>query len=135
MERRVGMKRDDLSPFALRLRTLRKQAHMRQEDVAKMLNLTRTAYTKYENDHAKPEQSRLVSLAELFGVSVDFLLGKETDESTPALADPTAPTVTVELTPREQELLTAFRRLTPAQQDTLLQKGHTMVEETRAETE
>lgn len=114
------MNREDRSSFALRLRTLRKKAKLTQADVAEKLNIHRTAYTKYETDRANPDKACLVTLSEMFGVSVDELLGKETMVAA-VLQDATATDVVVQLAPREQELLAAFRRLTTQQQEDLLQ--------------
>ena len=116
------MNRDDRSAFALRLRTLRKAAHLTQGDVAEKLNIHRTAYTKYETDRANPDKTCLLMLAELFGVSVDELLGKE-PTMTAFLQDSAASETVVCLTSREQELLSTFRRLTTEQQDQLLHDG------------
>ena len=117
------MNREERSSFALRLRTLRKAAHMTQCDVADKLNIHRTAYTKYETDRANPDKTCLVTLADLFGVSVDELLGKEMSPTVVELHNATQEVVAVNLTPREQELLVAFRRMTLEQQEELLKSG------------
>lgn len=108
----------ELTPFALRLRLLRKQKCLRQEDVAQQLNLSRTAYTKYETEGTQPAQERLIQLAEIYGVTVDFLLGKESEDATAMLQDNAS---MVALSPQEQELVASFRRLTETQQQLLLQ--------------
>lgn len=112
------MNRDDRSAFALRLRALRKQAHLTQADVAQALNLHRTAYTKYETDKACPDYSCLLAIAELFHVSADHLLGKEPEPIHDTLEN------TVEgfasLSPEEQELVAHFRRLSEGQQRLVL---------------
>ncbi len=112
------MNRDERSTFALRLRLLRKKAHMTQADVAAALNLHRTAYTKYETDKACPDHVCLLMLADLFHVTVDYLLGKDTSEIFDGFLD--NPTV-VTLSPEEAELVTSFRKLTEAQRTLLIQ--------------
>lgn len=97
---------------------LRKQAGLTQADVAEALNLHRTAYTKYETDKACPDQACLLLLAELFGVTVDFLLGKDGEDPLDMLQDNAT---VVALSPKEQELVMSFRRLTDEQQQLLLQ--------------
>ena len=111
------------STFALRLRTLRKKAKLTQADVAEALNLHRTAYTKYETDKACPDQVCLLTLAELFRVSVDYLLGKEEEALSPSLEDNS---VTVALSPEEQELIITFRQLSESQRRLLLQTEHAL---------
>lgn len=112
------MNRAERSTFALRLRMLRKKARMTQADVADVLNLHRTAYTKYETDKASPDQACLLELAELFHVTVDYLLGKNEDDSTAVLQDNRT---VVALSPEEAELVDAFRKLTEGQRSLLLQ--------------
>ncbi len=120
------MARREKSAFALRLRTLRKKHGMTQGDVAQRLNMHRTTYTKYETDRTHVDQVYLVALAELFRVSVDFLLGKE--EGDVSLVEST---VTDEIADvQEQELLTLFRRLTEEQRQQLLnQSRHFVMQE------
>lgn len=66
-----------------RLRRLREQKKMTQNDVAKYLGITRPAYTQYENDVRKPDPDTLAKLADLFSVSIDYLVtGRELDERT-----------------------------------------------------
>ena len=61
---------------ASRLRELRKDKQLSQEDVAKYLGITRTAYNKYESGDIRPTR-KLNELSALFNVSVDYLLGRE----------------------------------------------------------
>ena len=53
---------------------LRKNAHITQEQFADKLNVTRQAVSKWESDAAYPETDKIVKIAELFGVSCDYLL-------------------------------------------------------------
>ena len=64
---------------AYRLRALREAKGLSQQKVAKYLGITRTAYNKYENGFSKPIR-RLEKLSILFGVTIDYILGK--DETT-----------------------------------------------------
>ena len=59
-----------------KLRMLRENAGYSQNDVAKLLGITRTAYVKYETGDSQPTR-KLKKLAEIFNVSVDFLLSVE----------------------------------------------------------
>ncbi len=110
------------SPFAVRLRQLRQQANLKQEDVAKVLNIHRTAYTKYETDYASPDQAGLRLLAELYHVSIDYLLGGEPDTVTAYVRDDTdAP---LYLNVQELTLLQAFRQLPEERRNELVQTCH-----------
>lgn len=59
---------------ACRLRALREESKMSQQEVADFLGITRTAYNKYESGVIKPVR-KLNELAALFGVSADYILG------------------------------------------------------------
>ncbi len=63
--------------FGTRFQRLRKETKLTQEDVAKHLNITAQAVSKWENDISAPDISALPALAELFHVTTDELLGKE----------------------------------------------------------
>lgn len=126
------MNRADRSPFAVRLRMLRKNARLTQADVAEVLNLHRTAYTKYETDKACPDQACLLALARLFGVTADFLLGKDGEDPVALLQDNAT---VVALSPAEMELVSSFRRLTDAQQQLLLQTERELLNVTHEEKE
>lgn len=59
------------------LKQLRKSKSMTQDAVAKQLNIGRTAYTKIENGVQEIDTDALAKLAELFAVSIDYLLGAD----------------------------------------------------------
>ena len=61
--------------FGLKLAQLRKNADMTQSDLGERLNVTRQAVSKYETGDSFPDVTILVTMAELFGVSVDELIG------------------------------------------------------------
>ena len=124
------MNRDDRSAFAVRLRMLRKQRHMTQEDVAEVLNLHRTSYTKYETDQSAPDQACLKKLAGLFEVTVDYLLGQNDEDPVAFLQDNAT---VVALSPEEMELVSSYRRLTDAQQQLLLQTERELLNVAREE--
>ena len=60
-----------------RLRTLRKNMQLYQKDVASHLGIDRTTYVKYETGASQPDGATLAKLADYFGVTVDYLLGRE----------------------------------------------------------
>lgn len=64
--------------FRERLFDLRRQAGLSQEELANLLNVTRQAVQKWEAGTSRPDMDNLVSLAEYFKVSLDYLVtGKE----------------------------------------------------------
>ena len=106
------------SIFGERLRMLRKRAGLTQQAVAAKLSIHRTAYTKYETSGVTPDPQGLVLLAELFGVTVDYLVGRES--VLPEVAE--LKEGCVELTLQEQQLVQMFRQLTYVEQQVLLQQ-------------
>ena len=62
--------------IAERLRVLRKEKNMRQSDIANLLGIGVRTYQYYESDEHRPDYEMLVSLADFFGVSTDYLLGR-----------------------------------------------------------
>ena len=64
-------------PHMETLRKLRKERGLRQIDVANVLGITVSAYGNYELEQRKPNIDILNKLANFFGVTVDYLLGRE----------------------------------------------------------
>ena len=56
----------------------RKKLKLTQEQLAESLGVTAQAVSKWENDQSCPDINILPKLAQRFGVSVDSLLGNET---------------------------------------------------------
>ena len=106
--------------FGERLRALRKQAKMTQQAVADKLNIHRSTYTKYETDNVTPDHQGLVILSRLFGVSVDYLVGR-TDEAY-AVASSVENDM---LSPQEWLLVQKFRQLPAEEQEKLMQDVQT----------
>lgn len=62
--------------LADRLRLLRSQENKTQQQVADYLGITRPAYTAYEKGNRTPDYDLLTKIADYFGVSTDYLLGR-----------------------------------------------------------
>lgn len=62
--------------FQERLIELRKQNGYTQQKVAEVLNIKQPSYIRYEKGYAEPCLENLVKIADLFDVSVDYLLGR-----------------------------------------------------------
>lgn len=60
------------------LKQLRKQNGFTQKEVAKELGITVSAYGNYELGQRQPTPEMLCKLADVFEVSVDYLLGRST---------------------------------------------------------
>lgn len=55
----------------------RKANKLTQRAIAEKLGISQPSYIRYENGQSEPTLKNLVKLADLFDVSVDFLLGRE----------------------------------------------------------
>ena len=62
--------------IAERLKALRKERKLRQSDVAKVLGIGVRTYQYYEGDDHRPDYEMLIALADFFGVTTDYLLGR-----------------------------------------------------------
>ena len=60
----------------IKLKTLRKEHGYTQEQIADILNLTRSSIANYENGINEPSISILVAIADLYNVSLDWLTGR-----------------------------------------------------------
>lgn len=54
----------------------RKKRELTQAEVAKILNISRVAYTLYETGKNMPTTESILKLADLYKVSTDYLLGR-----------------------------------------------------------
>ncbi|MBO5925122.1 MAG: helix-turn-helix transcriptional regulator [Clostridia bacterium] len=61
--------------FAKRLKELRKEKGLTQQQIADMLNVRQQSYTRYELNTSEPSYDMLVRIATIFEVSTDYLLG------------------------------------------------------------
>ena len=58
-----------------KIRACRQNAGLSQEKVAELVGVSRQAVTKWEADQSAPNTENLFRLAEIFGVTIDTLLG------------------------------------------------------------
>lgn len=66
----------DIMNFPKRLKFLREQKGLTQEELASILNISRSALSLWEIGKREPNQETLRLFAEYFDVSVDYLLGR-----------------------------------------------------------
>ncbi len=59
-----------------RIRDLREDKDMNQTEVAKMLGMSQTGYSKYETGENDIPTDILIKLADFYDVSVDYLLNR-----------------------------------------------------------
>lgn len=66
-----------MDKLANRLKELRKLSNLTQRDVSLKAGLTRRRYSALETGESIPKLSTLIELANIFNVSLDFLVGRE----------------------------------------------------------
>ena len=66
----------DMTIFNNRLKELRKNKKLSQEQLAKRAGLTKTSINHWENGKCLPNANAIVALARYFGVTTDYLLGE-----------------------------------------------------------
>ncbi|WP_432662550.1 helix-turn-helix transcriptional regulator [Wukongibacter baidiensis] len=59
-----------------RLKKLRKDKKITQKELAKILNIQNTTLSQYENGVNEPNDEMKVKIADYFGVTIDYLLGR-----------------------------------------------------------
>ncbi len=111
--------------FGQNLTRYRKLCGFTQQQIADMLNLNRTTYTKYETGVAEPSFEILKKIVAIYGVDVNAILGEETFEKN--LTDFIMPIYS--LTKEEQELVGVFRMFNREEKDKLLKVLTEMKEE------
>ena len=62
-----------------RLRHLREDRDLNQTAVAEVLHVSQTTYSRYESGALDIPSAALITLAEFYGTSVDYLLGLTDD--------------------------------------------------------
>ena len=62
------------------LKKLRKEKGITQEELGKILGVTTSMVGMYETNARKPSYEVLLKMADYFGVSTDYLLGKSSDQ-------------------------------------------------------
>ena len=64
-----------MNAFAKRLKELRSENNYTQNFIASKLGIRQQSYSRYESGVGVPNLDTLVSIAKLFNVSTDYLLG------------------------------------------------------------
>jgi len=88
--------------FAKRLSELREEHDIKQSKLAEMLSLKPSAVSKYETELTHPGIPTIIKIAEIFNVSVDYLLGVSSIKN---------PYTKENFTPIECEIITRYRKL------------------------
>ena len=99
-----------MNTFPERLKVLRKEKAVSQQKLSDFLGYRYTAVANYESGRNQPSIDTLIRIAEYFGVTVDYLIGKVD-----------MPQRGIELTGKEAVLLRNFQELSVENQKVILQ--------------
>ncbi len=100
----------------MRLKELREEKKITQKEVAEAIGGTQSNLAKWEKEKIQPAADMIIKLADFFGVSADYLLGR-TDDFGNAVAPLPA------LSEDENGLLALYRGMTRAQKARFLSYG------------
>ena len=67
---------EKLEELTKNLRSLRKSFSLTQRQVADKLNIKYQSYQAYETGEVLPDIKKLIILADIYDVSIDFLVGR-----------------------------------------------------------
>ncbi len=65
-----------------RLKEIREDKDLLQDDIAKILNMSKKGYSHYETNYSEIPNQKLITLAKFYDTSIDYLLYL-TDERKP----------------------------------------------------
>lgn len=123
------MDKSNNTPLGRKLLRLRKDFKMTQDDVAKILGMSRTSFSKYENGNTNPPLPVLRKLAKIYNVGLEYLIfdektlirvndSSEEDENT---AEVPYSRIT-DLRPIEKEIVGKFRTLSDGEKEAFLKQ-------------
>ena len=108
--------------FMARLYELRENTNMKQIELAELVSLKSGAISKYEKGVAQPCMETIIRFAEIFHVSVDYLLGVSSIPN---------PYTVEQFSPQETDIILRYRRLSRENQIRIDERINTMLDQTQ----
>lgn len=65
-----------MATFAQRMKQLRKEKNLKQQQMADQFSVKLRTYQGYEYGESYPEVAKLIAIADFFDVSLDYLVGR-----------------------------------------------------------
>lgn len=100
-----------------RIKNLREGQNLSQLELAKIINVSNTAVSQYENGLRTPSDDIKIKLANYFNVSTDYLLGLSDNEKEPTQEEWDS------LTDTQKLIIELMGKLPPEQQDELVRQA------------
>lgn len=104
----------------LRLKELREERNITQKELADKLYLTNKSICAYEKNLANPKIDTLIELADFFGCSIDYLVGRETEDSIIVVSGDN-------FDENEKKLIDLFRQLNTNNRDLLYKIAEALI--------
>ena len=104
--------------FALRLKQHRELCRLTQQQVADILNINRTTYTKYETGVSEPSHEVLRKIVSVFGTDFNTILGDESPFKKTVVQDPDLQLYN--LSDEEKMLVIAYRTMSDSDREKIL---------------
>lgn len=98
-----------------KLKSLRTEHNMTQRELAEKMNVARTTITGYETKSRQPSFEKLTVLAEIFNVSVDYLINDNDHNITPPIIQNIYREQTI-----DRRVLAIYKRLSPSSKEEVL---------------
>ncbi|MEF9945632.1 MAG: helix-turn-helix transcriptional regulator [Lachnospiraceae bacterium] len=99
------------------LRTLRKARRLTQTHLSIMLNISRQAYSNYENNKRTPDLDSLIRLSQIYHITLDQLVKQNAGQTLLETTEPYYPALNIQtgdtlyLTKEETDLVMQYRDL------------------------
>ena len=100
-----------------RIKELRTEKGILQTELAKHLKIGQATISNWETGRSEPDQDALKELSKFFGASIDYILGN-TDTKKPLTSEDMSG-----LTDKQIKILQMMEKMTPEQQDEILQQA------------
>lgn len=118
------------------LKNIRKQYKMTQEDISKLLGISRSGYTYYETGKTVPSIEMLQKLSAIYSTSIDVIVGNPSRENQDrrynsniiAVSEGNADPL-IYMKKEEQSLIMAFRLLSEEDKKKIINKTMSMLRE------
>ena len=104
--------------FALRLKQHRELCRLTQQQVADILNINRTTYTKYETGVSEPSHEVLRKIVSIFGTDFNTILGDESPFKKTVVQDPDLQLYN--LSDEEKMIVIAYRTMSDSDREKIL---------------
>lgn len=113
-----------------RIKKCRLEAGFAQKYIANVVGVSNQTVSYWENDMRTPSADNYIQLANIFGVSVDYLMGKEDSKTTaPVQTSAQVGEVYITTVPAIAAIGHEMEKMTPAQQEQLLAIGKAVFKE------